>query len=194
MTAVFTPLNSEPIGQILTAEEYDALPENRYRELVDGVIQVMATPNGRHQYIASRVWQALDRLGRPRFRVIEAMELRLDTVHRRIPDLLVVPVEHYDSERSRYWPHEVLLAVEVVSPGSETLDRRMKPLEYAEAGVPFFWRIEQKPTVIVQAYRLGPKRYQPAGEFRPGDTVLVEGLEWAAVRVSDLEDSAGGPS
>jgi Uma2 family endonuclease len=188
MTAVFTPLNSEPIGQILTAEEYDALPENRYRELVDGVIQVMATPNGRHQYIAGRLWHTLDQVGRPRFRAIEAMELRLDAVHRRIPDLLVVPAKHYDGQRSQYRPHQVLLAVEVVSPGSETLDRRMKPVEYAEAGVSFFWRVEQKPTVVVHAFRLGSTGYQAAGEFGPGDTVLVEGLEWAAVQVAELED------
>jgi Uma2 family endonuclease len=186
MTAVFTPLNSEPIGQILTAEEYDALPENRYRELVDGVIQVMATPNGRHQYIARAACNLLDRLGVPGFHVIEAMELRLDGVHRRIPDLLVVPAEHYDEERCRYWSREVLLAVEVVSPGSETLDRRLKPMEYAEAGVPFFWRIEQKPTVAVHAFRLGAKRYESAGEFRSGETVRVEGLEWAALPVSEL--------
>ncbi len=188
MTAVFTPLNSEPIGQILTAEEYDALPENRYRELVDGVIQVMATPNGRHQYIASELRHALDRLGRPRFRAIEAIEIRLEGVMRRIPDLVIVPAEHYDSDRSRYWPHQVLLAVEVVSPGSETLDRREKPAEYAEAGIPFFWRIEQTPDLVVHAFRLRGERYQPTGEFRPGDTVLVEGLEWAGVQVSDLEE------
>jgi hypothetical protein len=35
MRAVSAPLHSEPIGQVLTAEEYDALPESRWRELVD---------------------------------------------------------------------------------------------------------------------------------------------------------------
>jgi hypothetical protein len=32
------------------------------------------------------------------------------------------------------------------------------------------------------------KSYQPAGEFGVGATVLVEGLEWAAVPVADLND------
>jgi Uma2 family endonuclease len=188
MTAVFTPLSSEPIGQILTAEEYDALPENRYRELVDGVIRMMATPNARHQYIASELRHALDRLGRPRFRAIEAIEVRLADDLRRNPDVLVVPGEHYDGDRSHYRPHEVLLAVEVVSRGSEIQDRREKPVDYAEAGIPFYWRIEPKPQPVVHAYRLGSRGYLRAGQFRPGQTVLVEGLEWAAVPVADLID------
>jgi Uma2 family endonuclease len=188
MTVVFTPVNSEPIGQVLTAEEYDALPENPRRELVDGVIRMMATPNARHQYIASELRHALDRLGRPRFRAIEAIELRLGNVHRRNPDVLVVPIEHYDGERSHYRPHEVLLAVEVVSRGSETDDRRSKPVEYASGGIPYYWRIEPRPSLVVHAFRLGSKGYQPAGEFGIGQTVLVEGLEWAAVPVSDLDD------
>jgi Uma2 family endonuclease len=187
MTAVFTPVNSEPIGQILTAEEYDALPENPRRELVDGVIQMMATPNGRHQYIVRTLCNLLENLGRPRFVAIETIELRLTDNRRRNPDVLVVPGDVYDDDRSSYRPHEVLLAVEVVSRGSETFDRREKPVEYAEAGVPFYWRIEPKPAVVVHAYRLGRKGYQPAGEFGIGDRVMVEGLEWAAVPVSELD-------
>lgn len=188
MTAVFTPLSSEPIGQILTAEEYDALPENRYRELVDGVIRMMASPNARHQYIARQMCNALDQLGRPKFRAIEGIELRLAEDLRRNPDVLVVTEESYDGDRPRYFPHEVRLAVEVVSRGSETEDRREKPLQYAEAGVPFYWRIEPKPSIVVHAYRLGSRGYQPAGEFGIGQTVIIEEFEWAAVRVSDLAD------
>jgi Uma2 family endonuclease len=188
MTSVFTPLTSEPIGQVLTAEEYDALPEHRYRELVDGVIRVMATPNGRHQYIVRTLCNLLESLGRPRFRAIETIELRLDADHRRNPDVLVVPGTHYDGDRSHYRPHEALLAVEVVSRGSETPDRREKPVEYAEAGIPYYWRIEPKPSLAVHAYRLGQHGYQPAGRFAPGDTVLIDGLEWAAVPVGDLTD------
>src|SRR5204862_7013964 len=101
MTAVFTPTNNEPIGQILTADEYDALPENRRRELVDGVIRMIASPNARHQYIASELRHVLDRLGRPRFRAIENIEVRLADRLRRIPDVIVVPAAFYDGARCR---------------------------------------------------------------------------------------------
>src|SRR5215475_13196203 len=51
MTMTLTP-TLEPIGRVLTPEEYDALPENSLRELVDGVIQMMATPTPLHQDVA----------------------------------------------------------------------------------------------------------------------------------------------
>jgi hypothetical protein len=44
VTVTVTP-TLEPIGQVLTPEEYDALPENSLREFVDGVVHVMATPH-----------------------------------------------------------------------------------------------------------------------------------------------------
>src|SRR2546430_14503905 len=179
MTAVFTPMNSEPIGQILTAEEYDALPENWRRELVDGVIRMMASPNARHQFIARELCHLLDRLGRPSYRAIDNVEIRLADDLRRNPDVFVVPAANYDGDRCRYLPEEVLLAVEVVSRGSEHADRLEKPIEYAEAGIPFYWRIEPKPALTVHAYRLGSRRYAPAGQFKVGQKVLVEGLDWA---------------
>ncbi|MFD2491822.1 Uma2 family endonuclease [Amycolatopsis jiangsuensis] len=40
-------------------------------------------------------------------------------------------------------PEHVLLVVEVVSPGSGTTDRIVKTDQYAKAGIPFYWRVEQ---------------------------------------------------
>ncbi len=188
MTAVFTPANSGSIEQTMTAEEYDALPDNRRLELVDGVATMMASPTARHQYITTELCHRLDRQGRPRHRAIQNIEVRLDDRLRRLPDVMVVTAEAYDGERCRYLPSEVVLAVEVVSPGSETADRRKKPVEYAGAGIPFFWRIEPVPVLTVHAYRLAAGRYASAGRFEAGQKVLVEGLEWAAVPVADLED------
>ncbi|MDG4796646.1 Uma2 family endonuclease [Micromonospora sp. WMMD1082] len=66
------------------------------------------------------------------------------------------------SDRSRLRPADVVLAVEVVSPGTRRVDRFAKPGEYAAAGIPFYWRIEQDP-VHLYAYRLGD-RIGPGGE------------------------------
>jgi hypothetical protein len=52
----------------------------------------------------------------------------------------------------------VLLVVEVVSPGSETTDRVVKVDQYARAGIPFYWRLEQAATgvPIIYTYVLDP--------------------------------------
>jgi Uma2 family endonuclease len=55
-------------------------------------------------------------------------------------------------------PEQVALVVEVVSPGTRRRDRLEKPAEYAAAGIPHYWRIEQHP-VHVFAYDLGQKGY-----------------------------------
>ena len=36
----------------------------------------------------------------------------------------------------------MLLVVEVVSPSNAGIDRREKPIRYAEVGIPHFWRVE----------------------------------------------------
>ena len=50
------------------------------------------------------------------------------------------------------------MVVEVVSPGSETTDRKTKLDQYAKAGIQFYWRVEQAMTglPIVYTYILDP--------------------------------------
>ncbi len=52
-------------------------------------------------------------------------------------------------------PSEILLIVEIVSPGSVELDRYLKPVEYAQAGVRHFWRIERDGPATVHMFGLG---------------------------------------
>ncbi|WP_222851130.1 Uma2 family endonuclease [Phytoactinopolyspora mesophila] len=175
------------IGTVLKPEEYDALPENRFRELVDGVVHMMATPSGRHEKVAHRLISELERRVPSSLEVVGVQEIYLQDLLRRNPDVVVVTATAYgDGMRSSYSPSEVELAVEVVSPGSESTDRKVKPREYAEARIPHFWRVEITPDVEVHTFRLGDENYIETGVFTPGDTVSAPGLGWAAVAVADL--------
>jgi len=62
-----------------------------------------------------------------------------------------------------YHAEQVLIAVEVVSPGTKRQDRFEKPVKYSAAGIPHYWRIEQDP-VHVFAYDLVDGRYELAGD------------------------------
>jgi Uma2 family endonuclease len=53
----------------------------------------------------------------------------------------------------------VTLVVEVVSPGTRKRDRLEKPAEYAAAGIPHYWRVEQGP-LHVFAYDLVDEHYE----------------------------------
>ena len=79
-------------------------------------------------------------------------------------------------------PEHVLLVVEVVSPGSETTDRIVKADQYARAGIPFYWRVEQAAAgvPIVYTYVLDPAtgRYRDSeiftGVVKPAVPFVVE--------------------
>lgn len=83
--------------------------------------------------------------------------------------MVVVRAEAEPDLSATWYPAEaVVLAIEVVSPESEIRDRARKPQLYAEAGIPFFWRVEAsegKP--VVYAYQRDPATgaYGPLGIF-----------------------------
>ena len=45
----------------MTIEDYEALPEERRAELIDGRLYDLTAPTGIHQQIVMRIWKALDK-------------------------------------------------------------------------------------------------------------------------------------
>ena len=65
-----------------------------------------------------------------------------------------------------------MLAIEIVSPGSERTDHTVKHLEYADAGIPHYWIVdlgEPGDRVTLTAHHL-------AGEFGYADAGPVGGV------------------
>jgi Uma2 family endonuclease len=152
-----------------SAEAYDALPADGYRrELIDGVLHVAPSPASWHQRASFMIARALDHSVPDGYVVLEGVEVKLADRVRYIPDVLVVTAEAYgDGNRSRYLPHEVALAVEIVSDSSRGMDRILKPSHYASAGIPCYWRVEREDELTVYAYRLGVHGdYVPTGDHR----------------------------
>jgi Uma2 family endonuclease len=121
--------------------------------------------------------------------VVSDLEVRLDDLLRRRPDLLIVRTVGWDSDSQRVEPEYVVLAVEVVCRGSETTDRKHKLIEYADSDVPHYWRVETTPEATVHTYRLGESSFfLETGLFREGDLVLDPTLRWATFEVSTLAE------
>ncbi|WP_229400113.1 Uma2 family endonuclease [Micromonospora okii] len=145
-----------------TLDDLLTLPDDAPRvELVDGVIQVTPSPTLGHQDISFllRLW--LHTHAPRQFRAAQDVGVRLSRNSSRRPDVLVCRAE-IASTASQVGPEDVVLAVEIVSPGTRRVDRFAKPGEYAAAGIPFYWRVEQGP-VHLYAYRLSD-RIGPGGE------------------------------
>lgn len=153
----------------LTAEDYEALPEEVCRriEIVDGAIVVNAAPSRPHQRIVRRLANVLEASCGTELAVDFDIDLRLRDVPllNRRPDVVVyVPTISNDVILR---PRHCVLVVEVMSPGSVTADQADKPAEYAAAGIEHFWRVERPADgeLIVFRYRLDPttRNYASAG-------------------------------
>jgi Uma2 family endonuclease len=184
MTAVL----EEPVAITLTAEEYAQLPPSSRMELVDGVLMIAETPTGQHQDVVDLLKWQLTAVCPKDLRIVREQGARLGEVLRRNPDLMAIRAGAYNPHGCSYAPADIVLAVEVVSPGSRTRDRLHKPAEYAEEGIGHYWRVETSPGVAVHTYRLGETgSYLETGLFIPGDTTTAPGLPWARVEVATIE-------
>ncbi|MFE0673512.1 Uma2 family endonuclease [Streptomyces sp. NPDC058867] len=138
----------------ISAEQYDSWSEEQCAgiEIVDGMVVVRPSASKRHNRLARILANALDAAGGPDWNADTGFDVRLQDVPltNRRPDVTVYRAEAIDLTLTR--PEHVLLVVEVVSPGSETTDRIVKVDQYAKAGIPFYWRIEQAATGVPIAY------------------------------------------
>jgi Uma2 family endonuclease len=144
----------------ISAEQYGSWPEEQCAgiEVVDGMAVVRPSASKRHNRLARILANALDAAAGPDWNADTDFDVRVQDVPltNLRPDVTVYRTETIDLTPTR--PEHVLLVVEVVSPGSETTDRIVKVDQYATAGIPFYWRVEQAATgmPIVYTYVLDP--------------------------------------
>ena len=179
----------EPIWlfEPMSAEVYDALPENECKgiEVVDGMIRPHPSfPLGSN--IASDICGMIEEAGAPDWHAVVRVDLRLsnDPLVNRVPDVLVFSAKAGIHERVPL--SAVLATVEVAAPTSLRADRYEKPVEYAEAGIPYHWRVEVTSAVPeVHTFELDPA----SGTYRPTGTVQGTGTAHLTFPVEiDLTD------
>jgi Uma2 family endonuclease len=143
---------------LMSLDEWIALPEDteHHYELQEGVLVVSPRPVRAHQQAAYRLAQQLDQQLPTGWDVVLEVEVVVQAGHPatvRVPDLVVTRV---GGPQDRLAATDVLLAVEVISPGSRKLDLRLKPFEYADAGIPHYWAVDLDPPVpSITVYHLG---------------------------------------
>jgi Uma2 family endonuclease len=136
-------------------------------ELLDGEVLMMAPATHWHDEVIDILKHALRRIA-PRSLVV-ATEKGID-LGRTVPepDVLLVSRAVVTSGSLVFQPADVHLAIEVVSPGTTTKDRTLRPAQYASAGIKCFWRVENEDdAMVVYTFELLPEGgYAPTGVFR----------------------------
>ncbi|MFY1689782.1 Uma2 family endonuclease [Plantactinospora sp. WMMB782] len=180
------PWSPDPVRQGLanhTVEDILALPGDAPRvELRDGVIIVVPSPTFGHQTVANLLWMWFRQHAPLEYEPVTAVGVLMSHRDTLEPDVLllrrpVVRESHY------FDADQVVVAVEVVSPGTRRRDRLEKPADYAAAGIPHYWRVEQDP-VHVHAYDLVGDRYELVAESAD-ELALAKPFE-ARLRVRDI--------
>jgi Uma2 family endonuclease len=163
-----------PRGGVWTTDDLDAMPETLIRyEILDGTLIVSPSPTDLHQTIGWRLPSILDGSCPEGYDVTQAVEVRINKTRSFVPDVLVVTDSPGRPPSSIFDPGDVVLAIEIVSPSSRSMDAVLKPTMYAEAGIGLYWRVETDPMIVV-TYGLDTSSgsYVETGRFT--DTVVTD--------------------
>lgn len=143
---------------LLTLADWEALPEDNsaHYELQEGVLVASPRAAEPHQKALFLLGMQIHSQLPPEWTHLADFEVVVRAaapVIIRAPDLVIVP---RGAGRARVAADEVLLAVEIISPGSRNVDTHLKPYEYAEAGIPHYWLVDLDPPVpTITVFGLG---------------------------------------
>ncbi|GAA1450344.1 Uma2 family endonuclease [Nocardiopsis tropica] len=129
-----------------TAEHMDNLPPGVPRmELIDGALVLLSPQTKFHSRVMVNLVHDLQAAAPEDVDVLAEMTMKLGRYQRPEPDLVVYRDRSDGNETDTHvLPEDVLVVVEIVSQESRERDRTTKPLKYAQAGIPHFWRIERE--------------------------------------------------
>jgi Uma2 family endonuclease len=171
-----------------TEEDLVGLPDGARRcELLEGTLLVKPPHGVPHQRFGGRLFGALLAAETPELMVVQEIGIRLPEETMFIPDILVARRDVAKANTSGILEAaDVVLAVEIVSPGSRIMDRLTKPAVYAAAGIASFWRVELDDGPVIVAYRLEQGRYVETGAARPGERLVVNEPFAVSIDPADL--------
>lgn len=147
-------------------------------ELILGYLHVSPPPTGQHQraafVLARAIEDALREEGRRDLHVVLGVGVEISTPWRTglIPDVVVLNTRPVGV---RFQPENLVLAVEIWSPGNTRTERDTKTAAYAGADVPYFWEVNQDRVgaMSLTTYELRGQQYVEDLTAGPGTTVTV---------------------
>lgn len=191
MTPTFTPVyptlpadQTWPAQGQWTYQDFLRLPDEGIRyEIIDGVLYMTNAPDTQHQYAVVEI------LGEIR-NVVKAgnlgvvytapIEVHLPGIAQPVqPDVLFVAQARREIVKAQFIEGAPDLIVEVLSPSTTRLDRKVKFDAYERAGVCEYWVANPKLRSI-EVYSLTGGEYALHGEYGPGERLtspLLPGLD-----------------
>lgn len=179
------PIRPVPIA--LTYEDYAAMPaDGRRWELIDGEFEVTPAPGTRHQTVSRHLqYELMRQLEEPGIASVfnapcDVMLSEHDVVQ---PDLAIVSRDrmYLVSPRGIEGPPDIV--VEILSPSTRVLDRRVKLRTYAKFGVPEYWIIDGE-LGHIETYRPGTEGYVVDMRFDRASTLVTPSFPELSVELA----------
>lgn len=162
------------------------LPDDGHRyEIVDGVLLVNAAPSPRHQRVQQLLSYHLHEHCPPHLWVMTApldVVLGDDTVVE--PDILVAARAAFTDKNL---PEPPLLAVEVLSPSTSTVDRNLKLDRYQRAGIPSYWLVDPDELRLI-AFEIHEGQYRQVADVSDDETWTATNPFPVTIRPAGLLD------
>ncbi len=184
-------MSATPRGKVATYEDILALPEHLVGEILDGDLYAFPRPSPRHALAASGLGTAVfDRFAKPGggdreggWWILDEPELHLGA------DILVPDIAGWRREKMASLPEKAFFELapdwvcEVLSPGTEAIDRGRKMEVYAREGVSYLWLVNPIHRTL-ESYRLVASRWTLLATFVGDQTVQAEPFAAAALDMS----------
>lgn len=136
----------EEITKIYTVKDIEALPEGKRAELIDGRMYEMASPSRVHQRLLGALYRVIANYIEERNASCEvylapfAVYINNDEYNYVEPDIVVICSEDKLDEKGCHGAPD--WAIEIVSPSSVKMDRKIKLFKYRTAGVREYWIVD----------------------------------------------------
>lgn len=157
-----------------------ALPDDGHRyETIDGRLYESPPADENHQTSVLKLAVGLDTAAPDGWRVLHEIGLRIGN-DLLIPDLLALSagVPRAGADYNDATIVRPALVVEVASRSTATIDRGLKAVAYARAGIPHYWLVGLDGTLTLQrlADEPGPdgeRAYEVVAVARPGESLAL---------------------
>ncbi len=184
-------LNGRSVLFRMTSDQFCELPpsEQFKLELLNGEVLMAARPSPNHQHFVFQLGVVVDAWVKPRElgRVLLDTLMQVEEGWTPAIDLCYLHQKHLKRVQKKRIIGPVDLAVEVLSPSDEDIDRKTKFVAYPRFGIPWYWIVDLENRLLEEyqwrrdAYRnrvVVPFSQSFAPQLFPGLVIDLASLEW----------------
>ena len=175
-------------NKLYTVEDYHSWDESFRSELYEGTLIVSEVPTRKHQGILTEILVLLHAFlkGKPCKVYPSPFSVRLTKNEESIfePDIVVVCDESKFNDRGCDGAPDLI--IEILSPSTARMDKKLKYQKYQQAGVREYWIVDQERNLLEVNILVGERYIMTI--YDETDTVPVTVLEGCEINLTEVFD------